>query len=143
MFQTCARTVFICIATLWMAGCSLGDNGLPADLLAHLKARGLSLQPIRVAGPLSKRHGFIVVTYDDRLKDDIVSNLHLKQTTMSDPEWRRASKTVAGLSMGQEIWGTTGRPRELKLANGGQFEYLYLLRTPGGEMYLITEYASS
>jgi hypothetical protein len=141
MFQTCARAVCTAAATLWMPGCSIGDNGLPADLVAHLKARGLTLQPIRVAGPLSKRHGFIVVAYDERLKDDIVSNLHLKQTNMGDQLWQTASRPVAGLSMGQELWGITGRPLELKLSDGGQFEYLYLLISPAGEMFLLTEYA--
>jgi hypothetical protein len=141
MFQTCVREAFGGLAAFMLAGCSIGDNGLPADLLAHLKARGLTLQPIRVAGPLSKRHGFIVVPYDERLQDDIVFNLHLKRTNMGDPLWQTASRQVAGLSMGQELWGITGRPRELKLANGGQFEYLYLLRTPAGEMFLIAEYS--
>jgi hypothetical protein len=35
----------------------------------------------------------------------------------------------------------SGRPKEFRLRNSGQLEYLYLIVTHDGRMYLFTEYA--
>ena len=39
------------------------------------------------------------------------------------------------------LWGISGRPVQLRLKDGAQLEYLYLLTTQEGQTYLITEYA--
>ena len=114
---------------------------MPRELIDHLKAHGVVIQPSRVEAPLSQRGGFLVAQYDASAVAKIISEFGLQRMALDDPRWvfiaQKTSPTVAA----KEVWGVSGRPPQFKLSNGGQFEYFYLLVTPDGEVYLFAEYA--
>lgn len=125
---------------LLLAGCA-PDNGLPRELVSHFRARGVSLRPTRTHAPLSGRSGFVVVKADPALASRITATFGLETVANDDP---RALLAMRGLGCAipiTEIRGIRARPPQLKLKSGAQFEYLFLVLTPSGELYLFTEYA--
>jgi hypothetical protein len=57
-----------------LPGCGR-DNGMPRDLIGHLKARGINIQPTRTTAPLSQRGGFLVTRYDEQIAAKLISAL--------------------------------------------------------------------
>lgn len=130
---------------LLLAGLLLGcgrDNGLPRDLGALAQAQGLTLRPVRTSAPLNQRGGYVVVRAAGTLTADLVAAFALQPLAADDRGWQLMATHVLGAPVAtQSRWGIAGRPPQLKLKGGGQFEYLYLLLTPTGELYVIAEYA--
>lgn len=127
-------------AALLLAGCSM-DNGMPKDLAEHLRSRQIVVHPKRVSAPLSSRGGFVAVDYDSATMVRIIRAYDLRQVPLEDPEWVATQKSLEPGLRASQIWGATRRPVQFRLKDGGQFEYFYLVVTPGGEMYLFAEYA--
>ncbi len=130
----------LCIVAVVLSGCSL-DNGMPQDLVDHLKARHILVQPTRVHAPLSQRGGFVVTRYDAQVVAAIVSAFSLEPIQADDPHWVTTAQTIGATVAAREIWGVSGRPVQLKLQDDGQFEYVYLLVAQDGDVYLFAEYA--
>lgn len=127
-------------AVVVLPGCGRG-SGLAADVLSHLAARGITVRPSRVHEPISRRDGFIVAPYDAEAAASIISALGLEQIQPDTARWRLAVQSSGGAASPKELWGVWGRPSQLRLRDGGQFEHFYLLVTGDGWMVLLAEYA--
>ena len=114
---------------------------MPGDLTDLLKAHDILVQPSRSHAPHSQRGGFLVAKYDAEVAVKIISAFGLKKLPADDPAWGLRAPAVGAPVAVKELWGVSGRPAQLKLKDGAQFEYFYLLVTPDGEMYLVAEYA--
>lgn len=114
-------------------------NGLPGDLTAHLAARGLEVHPTSFHAPLSSRAGHLVLPADPALEARIVAAFGLRRIEPGESLHSFVTRRVPAAP--GTLWGITGRPPELRLRNGGQLESLFLLTTPGGPTYLLSEYA--
>jgi hypothetical protein len=125
---------------LLLPGCGR-DNGMPGDLTELLKAHDILVQPSRSHAPHSQRGGFLVAKHDSEVAAKIISTFGLKKIPADDPAWSLRAPAVGAPVAAKEVWGVSGRPAQLKLKDGAQFEYFYLLVTPDGEMYLMAEYA--
>jgi hypothetical protein len=125
---------------VFLAGCGRG-NGSPADITSHLAERGITIRPSRVHAPLARRDGYIVTPYDPQTAANIIAVFGLQRIQPDVSQWRLALERAGGVASPKELWGVAGRPSQLKLKDGGQFEYLYLLVTTDGWMYLLVEYA--
>ena len=134
------RLAGLVLLVLVLGSCSL-DNGMPRDLAAHLRSHGISLHATRASAPISQRGGYVVAKYDAPTVQRIVERLRLERLAPDDPQWLLVSRSAAGSLEVKELWGASGRPAAFRLKDGGQFEYVYLLVTPGGEMWLFAEYA--
>ena len=136
--RSCAASLLF--AAFLLPGCGR-DNGMPRDLTEHLKARGIIIQPTSISAPVSKRGGFVIMNYDAKVAAKIIATFSLKKIPADEPHWAVTAQNVGATVTAKEVWGAPGRPSQFKLKDGGQFEYFYLLVTPGGEMYLYAEYA--
>ena len=123
-----------------LAGCGRG-NGLPADLISHLAREGIAITPQRAHAPLSSRGGYVVVDGSPSVTTNIVAKLKLQQVTPEDRQWSFVLQRVGDLPGIKEMWGIAGRPTQLRLKNGGQFEFFYVVVTLDGRIYLVAEYA--
>ncbi len=139
MLQLSISVAALVLAT-FLSGCGR-DNGLARDLVSHLKASGISIQPSRVHAPLSERGGYLLTRYDAQVAAKIISAFALNSVPTNDARWLNDTSRVRGSIVGKELWGASGRPSQFKLKSGGQLEYFYLVVTPDGEMYLFAEYA--
>jgi hypothetical protein len=82
-----------------------------------------------------------VARYSAQTVTNIVATFKLERIGPENRQRQRAIDQAGGAVTAKELWGVAGRPSQLKLKNGAQFEYLYLLITADGLMYLIAEYA--
>jgi len=82
-----------------------------------------------------------VTPYDPQTAANIIAVFGLETIQPDASPWRLALERAGGVASPKELWGVSGRPAQLKLKNGDQFEYLYLLVTTDGWMYLLAEYA--
>lgn len=143
-FHAMSRTILgvpLMVAVIVVsAACSRG-NGLPADIRSHLADRGITIRPSRAHAPLSRRDGYVVTPYDPQTAANIIAVFGLETIQPDASPWRLALERAGGVASPKELWGVSGRPSQLKLKNGDQFEYLYLLVTTDGWMYLLAEYA--
>lgn len=114
-------------------------NGLTGDVVGLLSDRGVKIEVLTTEAPLSSRSGVLTLRPTFQLAEKIVSALELKLIDPKDSRFR----AVSGRAPGQPkaLWGVSGRPQQLKLNDGAQLEYLYLLTTQEGEAYIIAEYA--
>jgi hypothetical protein len=138
-----ARTAVILMAASvigLLGGCGRG-NGLPGDLTSHLAGRGIQVKPIQSHAPLSGRGGYVIVRHNPTTATNLIAAFKLGQVPADDRQFRWVVERVGSISTAKEIWGAVGRPAQLKLKNGGQLEYFYLLITTDGRMYLLAEYA--
>ena len=130
----------VLLPLLALTGCGRG-NGLPGDLVAHLAARGIAIDPLRAEAPLSSREGWVALKERAGLAERLVKTFTLAPVLGRDPNWDQAKVTLpAGVKV-RQAWGVQGRPAQFKLADGGQFEYFYLALTADGELYLLAAYA--
>lgn len=120
------------------AGCGRG-NGLPAALRGHLAEQGIVLPAAGSVAPLSSRAGLLYFAGDPALEAAIIAQFDLRKIEAGDPAFRFITGRVS--EQPRALWGIAGRPARLKLGNGLQFEYLYLLTTEDGRTYLFAEYA--
>ena len=127
-------------AAMMPGGCRRG-NGLPSDLTRHLARQGIKITPVRVHAPLSSRGGYVVAPYSSAVAASIVATFKLQQIAPEDAQWSRTIEQAGGVTGVKEVWGIAGRPAQLRLKNGGQFEYFYLLVTADDLMYLVAMYA--
>lgn len=132
-----ARTVAVSVV---LPGCGRG-NGLPADIRSHLAERGITIRPSRVHAPLARRDGYIVTRYDPQTSATLIAVFGLERIQPGASQWRLALERAEGVTSPTELWGVSGRPSQLTLKDGGQFEYLSLLVTTDGWLYLLAEYA--
>jgi hypothetical protein len=122
---------------LLLGGCTR-DNGLPTDLTAHLGIHGIHVRSSVSQVPLSSRAGSVSFDRDPAIEARIVSEFHLKKIAPGDP---RFSVYVGQIDEKPIfLYGTGGRPATLKLKDGAQLEYLYLLMTEK-RCHLFAEYA--
>jgi hypothetical protein len=135
-----ARLTAALLAWLVMVtGCSLG-NGLPTDLLKLLAAHDLQPQLRAQDGPVRSRAGHLVLAHDAALEQRLVARFGLLPMHQLPPEVGQAL-AAAGITPGP-VLGITGRPAILKLADGAQLEYLFLITTPdGSNSWLFAAYA--
>lgn len=133
-------TATLLMSVAFLPGCGR-DNGLPGDLIALLKSHNILVQPSRTHAPLSQRGGWLVTRYDPQVATGIISTFGLKPVPADDPGWTAAAHGIGETIAAKEVWGASGRPPQFRFEDGGQLEYFYLLVTPGGEMYVIAEYA--
>lgn len=124
--------------SMLLGGCGRG-NGLPDDLTAHLTGRGISVRILGFKAPLSSRAGFVFFDPDPDLEVKIIAEFHLKKIEQEDRQFDFIAARIAGKP--KALWGISGRPARLKLKNGAQFEYLYLLTTEDGRTYVLAEYS--
>jgi len=136
--KTTQRLITAAGIALLLGGCGR-DNGLPKDLTDHLAAYGIKLHPLGSHAPLSSRAGYIVLDQNPDFETRIIAAFGLKEIDPQDPLYGFVSRQVSAKPVA--VWGITGRPENLKLANGGQFEYLCLLTAADGHTYLCAEYA--
>jgi hypothetical protein len=143
MIRFGARSVVVLMAASvigLLVACGRG-NGLPGDLTRHLAGRGIQVKPIQSHAPLSGRDGYVIVRHTPTTATNIIATFKLGQVRADDRQFQRVLDRAGGLTTAREIWGAAGRPAQLKLKNGGQLEYFYLLITTDGRMYLLAEYA--
>jgi hypothetical protein len=136
--KTTQRLITAAGIVLLVTGCGR-DNGLPNDLTGHLAALGIELRASGSHAPLSSRAGYIFFDQNPEFEARIIAAFGLKEIDSQDPLFGLVSRQVSAKPIG--LWGITGRPANLKLANGGQFEYLCLLTAADGHTYLCAEYA--
>ena len=134
--------LLLCLLILNFPACSR-DNGLSADMLKLLASRGISVKPVSSSAPLSSRSGYLVLGQNPELLNSIISKLNLEKLQPEERRWQFAMSRLSGSHKVSGIWGVSGRPASLKLGNGGQFEYCYLIETGDGFLYLLAEYAYS
>jgi hypothetical protein len=118
-------------------GCAW-NNGAPKDLRLLLLSHGVVLEELDHHAPWSSRTGTIVARYDAASIRKIIAALDLREIA------RGAAWELPGRRLGispTKIWGAIDRPPGLKLNNGGQFQFLYLVIDGSDKMYLITEYS--
>jgi hypothetical protein len=129
------------LAVLLFAACS-GDNGLPADVIALLAEKGVTVKPMASKAPFAKRSGWVEATPAPLLIDRITAGLGLPECRPDDPALRamlaRADVDVAI----DKAFAIAGRPPTLRLGNGGQFEFLCLVLGKDKRLLLVAEYAS-
>ena len=89
--------------------------------------------------PLSSRAGHIYFEEDPRIEQEIIAKFNLRKVQQGSPEFESISTQVA--EKPKALWGVSGTPAELKLKDGGQLDYLYLLKTMEGRTYLFAQYA--
>lgn len=123
---------------LVLCGCAR-DNGLPGDVTDHLAAHDVQVEFLGADAPPSSRAGMVYFDTDPAVEQRIVAALHLEPVSPGTPAFDDISGRVP--ERPAMLWGASGRPPKLKLRDGGQFEYLYLLRTADGRTYLFAEYA--
>jgi hypothetical protein len=126
------------MVVLLSSSCSI-SNGLPADLRSHLLSRGIKLQELDSSGAITSRQGYLYAVYDATEAEKIISAFGLRPS-LQYMFWRVRYDELKDVSA-SEVWASSGRPVTLKLANGGQFEYMYLVITGTGTMYILTEYS--
>lgn len=124
---------------LLAGGCSV-DNGLPADLAAHLATHGVPLRIKRSHAPLTDRAGVVVIARDTALEQRIVLAFGLTRIERDDVRFARRIPADLATRPDLAVWGVEGRPASLRLQGGGQLEYLYLITT-ADEASLLAEYA--
>ena len=122
---------------LVLSGCGR-NNGLPSDLTAHLAIHGIHVRASGSQAPLSSRAGFVFFDHDPAIEAKIVVEFQLEKIDPQDPRFSFYAGRLAEKPL--SLWGIGGRPAILKLKDGAQFEYLYLLTTEG-RSYLFAEYA--
>lgn len=97
------------LAALLLPGCGR-DNGMSRELIDHLKAHGVVIQPSRVEAPLSQRGGFLVAQYDASAVAKIISEFGLQRMALDDPRWVFIAQKVSSTVAAKEVWGVSGRP---------------------------------
>lgn len=127
----------LCFAAL-AGGCGR-DNGLPVDLTEHLVRNGISVDLTGSEAPWSSRAGLVFFEAAPDIERAIIAAFELEPVERDSPEFELVTGRVVATA--KALWGTTGRPATLRLEDGGQFEYLYLLQTEEGRTYLVAEYA--
>ena len=120
------------------SGCGR-NNGLPDDLTEHLAGHGITVGVVEAEAPLSSRSGLLRVEGTPGFEQAIVAALGLEPIERASPEFERVAERLP-VPPGS-LWGASGRPPALRLADGGQLEYLYLCLTEDGSTYLLAEYA--
>lgn len=139
MTLSASRAVLGLVATaIIVSACGRG-NGLPPDLANHLADRGI---PISISGfdaPLSSRGGFVFFEEDPSAEAKIVAEFGLKEIDRKDRMFLFVSGKIP--EKPKVLWGVAGRPKSLRLKDGAQLEFLYLLTTFEGRTYIFSEYA--
>ncbi|HOE42334.1 MAG TPA: hypothetical protein PLB25_11995 [Rhodoferax sp.] len=125
------------MATAMLAACSV-NNGAPGDLREHLQTRGIKLQEIDSWAPISGRSGYILAAHHPATVVALVAAFGLQPVTEASHRQRCLASVPA---KPVEVWQVANRPAALKLADGGQFEYLCVVIVPASQMYLVVEYA--
>ena len=136
--STIPLALFVIGVAAVAGGCGR-DNGLPGDLTEHLAGHGISLDVLGSQAPLSSRAGLLFFEENPSIEQRIIAELDLESVEPGSEEFESVSTRV--VAKPRALWGASGRPAKLKLADGGQFEYLYLLKTEDGRTYLLAEYA--
>ena len=133
----------LALSTILLAIC-LGcgrRNGLPQDVARHLADNGITLKVTRSHAPLSSRGGYLIAQHDIAAAKKIVSTFNLPPVPTTEPAWQRTAEQWKIAAKPTAIFGATARPTALKLKNGSQLEYLYLVVMDDGTMWLFAEYA--
>jgi hypothetical protein len=129
--------ITVLIAALFLTSCGI-DNGLPSDLLAHLKTRGVHVDFIGSVAPIFSRAGTVEITPDIELQTVLIKAFELQ------PETNSRARLMCMQHVDQpalEIWVVAGRPGSLRLKSGARFEYLCLVLDSSNRSYLVAEYA--
>ena len=132
------RLAVVAIIALAYFGFSYLQNKFARDLTAHLGANGVVVKMVGSDASLGSRRGYVSFRADAAVEAAIIERFGLKPVEASTvPE-------IAGLlpMATRALWGIAGRPAVLKLADGRQFGFLYLQKTPDGLKFLVAEYAS-
>lgn len=132
--------VLAILLVLILVGCGRG-NGIPSDLISHLAQAGIHITLRGEHAPMSSRGGYLVVDYSSALATDIIAKFKLRQVTPSEGLWALVRQKLEAPPTIKEMWGIGGRPQQLRLKDDAQFEFLYLIITTDGLMYLVAEYA--
>jgi hypothetical protein len=129
------------LVALALAACS-GSNGLPAELVALLGGKGVTVRATDRYAPAARRSGWIEVAPAPALIDRIVAALGLPECAADDAGLRLQMSDL-GLRLDvARTYGLTKRPAALALAGGGQLEFLYLVHTQDNRLLLVAAYAS-
>jgi len=125
------------LSAMSLSGCL--NNGMPADLSAHLASRGLPVQILQSDAPLSSRKGYVVLARDQALEKRLIQHFELEPIPVGTRPFADYTSGVKGAP--EALWCKGDNPASLKLPDGGQFHYLCLLRIRSGQTLLIAEYA--
>lgn len=132
--------MFKCLASvciLLLSGCL--NNGMPADLSAHLARQGLPVQILQSEAPLSSRKGYVVLARNPAFEKQLIHRFELESVPLGTQPFADYTSGVKGSP--EALWCKGGNPASLKLQEGGQFVYLCLLHVGSGQTLLIAEYA--
>jgi len=123
---------------LGTAGCAQGGR-LRADVTELMETHGVRVSVIAAEAPASSRSGLLELQPDPAAEASIVREFSLLSLEPDDPRLEQVIARVPGnVAL---VWGVQGRPPQLKLSDGGQFETFYLVTTTDDRTYLLVEYA--
>ncbi len=132
---------------LLLGGCHL-DNGLPEDVVRLCAQHGVRLTSVERHAPLLGREGAVVTQLSPQAFQSLMKALKLDPIESDSRLGRHAIATtdrlvdVASSSI-RALWGATGRPGTLKLKNGAQFEFLFVVVMEDERLILVASYAYS
>jgi hypothetical protein len=132
------RNSFLAFLLVVVASSCTRDNGLPADITALLVSHDFTIRASGVQAPRSSRAGFIYIDRNVDVEAKIVRAFRLEKIDSGDRRFERYGGQIREAPLA--MWGIAGRPTSLRLKNGSQFEYLYLLAT-ASHTYVFAEYA--
>lgn len=132
------RNSFVAFLLVVVASSCTRDNGLPADVTALMASHDITIRASGIHAPLSSRAGFIYIDRNVDVETKIVRAFRLEKVDSGDRRFERYGEQIREAPLA--IWGIAGRPASLRLKNGSQFEYLYIVAT-ASRTYLFAEYA--
>lgn len=129
---------FLAFLLVVVASSCTRDNGLPADISALLLTHDIAVRTAGFQAPLTSRAGFIYIDRNVDVETKIVRAFRLEKIDSGDRRFERYGEQIRAAPL--SMWGIAGRPTSLRLKNGSQFEYLYLVAT-ASQTYVFAEYA--
>jgi len=126
------------LLVLSVSGCAKGGR-TGADAVELMESQGIRVSVIAAEAPASSRSGLLELQPDPAAEASIVREFGLSSLDPDDPRLEQVIARIPGSVA--LVWGVQGRPPQLKLSDGGQFETFYLVTTTDGRTYLLVEYA--
>ena len=139
------RLAAVLFALILLAGCGVNRAGLKRDMVEVFAMCGFKPAGARYSMSDRSRSGRVEFTASQAESDAMVRTLGLKPVADPSDISRLALATGASIPTGPgiDLLAVTGRPGQLRLSNGGQFELLVLCRNCStGKTIVLVAYAS-